>query len=252
MKRFTRLLIMETENVWRFPTLEIMIAIGIINALRQPNPLLPTIEYFRTAQYVANPGWGTSTFFLIFLIPVLVARSFAKGLSGTETRVMLSYPIKRWETLLSKLLIVLLPTLAIFSTVFLLSAFYLFQLPTLNPLPYSLLLSLLLPMLFLTALSFSLSLIAKDELKTVLFSLFIILSLESSLDYVGAPYKYIFIRGSTVISQYLHATFNGRLDNFFQNYTTADVQVAFGFPIITTIILLMIVFLYFQYKLDID
>ena len=253
MKRFGRLLLMEIENIWRFPTIELVIATAILNALRTPFPILPQNEQVAVTFFIANPALTMSTLFLSFIIPVLVARVFAKGLSGNETRVLLSYPVKRWEILLSKVTVVLLPTFAIFSIVFFFNTFYMYQLSVSNPLPYAFLVPQFFSVALMTALAFIISLFAKDELKAVLFSLFILLFLGFSSEQMGAPYRYISpAQGSTLIMRYLEFLYYGNLSNFLRSHPILELQLAFGFPIVTTIVLLSVVFLYFQHKLDID
>jgi ABC-type transport system involved in multi-copper enzyme maturation permease subunit len=251
MRTFTRLLLMEIENVWRFPTPEIVIATAIVIALGTANPIIS--ETAKISSYVSTPNWGATIIFLYFIIPTLAARSLAKGLGSNEMRVLLSYPVKRWETLLAKVAVVSVPTFAIFASAFLFNAFYIYQIPALNIMPYNLLIFWLLPTLFITALSFSISLLTRDELKTVLISLFTLLFLEVISDRLSSPYKYISMaQGLGIIKDYLLALYLGRTANFFKNQTIADVQTAFAFPLITAAILVLASFLYFQFKLDID
>jgi ABC-type transport system involved in multi-copper enzyme maturation permease subunit len=190
---------------------------------------------------------------MFFIMPTLTARSIAKGLGGNEIRVLLSYPVKRWETLLSKVSTVFIPTFVIFAVTYLFNAFYMYQLSPLNDLPYSFMISLFLPTLFITALSFGISFLTKDELKTVLLSLFTLLFLEFTSDRIAAPFRYMSTSSiGTLINEYLISVSYGRLTNFLQDYTIADVQVALVFPILTSTILLAASFVYFQLRLDID
>lgn len=246
-------MLMEIENVWRFPALELVIATAILTALGTANPIVEQPELLRIYHYGVNLSWGTPIFFMFFIMPTLTARSIAKGLGGNEIRVLLSYPVKRWETFFVKVVIVFIPTFLIFAVAYLFNAFYMYQISPGNALPYGFMTSLLLPTLFITALSFGISFLTKDELKTVLLSLFTLLFLEFTSDRLATPFRYMSTsRTGTLINEYLISVSYGRLTSFLRDHTITDVQIALAFPILTSIILLAGSFVYFQFRLDID
>ena len=191
---------------------------------------------------------GTVTIFSIFIVGALFSRSLAGSISKREMVVLLSYPVKRWSVLLSKFIVNFLTLFALFGAVFLFNIPIL-ALDPLEPALYISLMILFLQLLFLCTVSMALSLTIKTETMSVLSSILLLFGFDIAATGLKPPYRYLsFTSGGGLLFDYFTGLFYGAVSRF----TFQDVVLAFSFPVLTSVLLLVLSFIYFQWIMQID
>lgn len=245
LKSRVRLLLLEFEEYWDFPILEIVLLATMFALLNSPIADL----HLSLRMYIPV--------FLIMIVGVIIPRSFAGSLRNREIVVLLSYPLKRWSIFLSKFLVNYLMLSAIFSFVVFLDV-PLLGLSPLNPEIYVAILILCIQLLFLCAVATAISLTVKNEVISVFVFILLFFGLEFSLVAFEPPYKYLTLaEGSNVIFTYLtdlitRASRPPFLSPPSSKFTFQDFTLAFASPLLTSAILLIAAFIYFQWIMQID
>ncbi|HDQ06075.1 MAG TPA: hypothetical protein ENN36_05075, partial [Candidatus Bathyarchaeota archaeon] len=183
-EHFFNLMKWELEEHLSFPMLEIIIGIAIYSILTTP-PL-----FFLSDMTYSNLHWGIQNvfLFLIFVVSAIFPRSFAGSFVRGETKLLLSYPVKRWQLFLSKFISLFLAVSVVYCAVFSLNV-YLQGLNPFEPLFYVSLLGLLLQMLLFCSIAVSLSLIVKNEIVSILASILFLYGVEGIVS-AGSYWSY--------------------------------------------------------------
>jgi ABC-type transport system involved in multi-copper enzyme maturation permease subunit len=222
----------ELEEIWRFPALELFVAIAVFFALNTPRS---DITYtFSNFQLLIIE---------VILVAVFYARSVASCIEKREILVLLSNPIKRTSLFLSKFLTNLLIIFLICASVVVAGSYLMFLEPWDTKIFIGLLI-VFINILFLSTLSFTSSLILKTTWGGTILPVIIYFGLAFGIPQNSDFPKAIPPTGSNVIFDYLTRI-------AYSQYTFEEFIVALVFPTIASIILLLVAFLYFR-RMEID
>lgn len=232
-EKLFQLMLWELEEIWRFPALEFVVGVAVFFGLNTPR--------FDITYTFVN--------FLLCLMQVIIvatfyARSVAACIEKREILVLLSHPVKRTSLFLSKFLTNLLVIFLIFGSVVVAGA----PLMLLEPWDIKVFIGLMIVfinVLFLSALSFTSSLILRSTWAGTILPIMVFFGLA-----YGIPQEFNFPKaipptGNYVIFDYLSKT------STFCQYTFEEFIVALASPIIISIVFLLVAFLHFR-RMEID
>lgn len=232
-----RLLILELERYWNFPVAEVIFAIAMFafwNRQLRADQL--------GLSYVYVP------IFLIFIVGVTTARSFAGSIGSREMITLLSYPLERRSIFVAKFIVNLLMPFALFAVVVLFTNPIL-GLNILEPEIYVTMTILFVHTLFLCSVAMLISLAVKSETMSVFAFVLSLFGFEFSLVFLESPYVYLtLVGGHNVIFEYLTSLFNST----YSRYAFQDFTLAFAFPLATSAVVLIASFIYFQWIMQLD
>jgi len=235
--KFLRLVLWEFEEIWHFPTLELIAGIAIFFGLSTSS----TITVLPSARGL-DVEFALSRFFMfqMLLIAVLFARSIAGCIEKREILIFFTYPVKRTSVLASKFLINLSLTFIIFGSVVIARALIVHLEPW-NTSVLIVLFILFLQTFFLSTLSLIFSIITKRTWAAMLLVIIFFFTISSALSQLEPPFKYLF--GTDPIFYCLTMGFT--------HYTFEDFTVALGSIVITSIVFLLTSFIYFK-RMQVD
>ena len=245
-KTFSRLVLWEIENNLNLPLLALIISSAILAVLVQSAEPSGTIHSY------VNLNNGMNILFLILTLItcILFSRSFAGSFSKGELKRMLSYPVKRWHVFLSKIVAFNLIIFSIYAPVYTVNL-YLNSISLLEPLYYAALFAIFLQLLFVCAISVSISMVTKSELISMVTSFLLFLGLDNFFDnnsvfssigrfkFILGYLEQITRTGPYQISPDVLIT--------FEQFTSSIV-----FSLLTAIVGLTVVFIYFTRKMEVD
>jgi ABC-type transport system involved in multi-copper enzyme maturation permease subunit len=235
----------ELEEYMSFPILEIFIVVAIYSILT-----MPSLEFLSDKTY-SNLHWGIQNvfLFLIFAVSAIFARSFAGSFVKGEIKLLLSYPVKRWQLFLSKFVSLFLVVFVVYCAVFSVQI-YLQVLSPFEPMFYVSLLGLLLQMFLFCSITVCLSLLVKNEIISILLSILFLYGLEgivSAGSYWSYTGRFKFLFG------YFGIMTHGELPSgLMNNPTIENVVIAIIIPIVISTFLLILSLTYFTRVMEID
>jgi ABC-type transport system involved in multi-copper enzyme maturation permease subunit len=235
----------ELEEYLSLPVLSFLVASAIIAVLAQPiTNISPEHSY-------VNLYYGSSTVFVILTLVagVFFSRSFAGSMGRGEIKMMLSYPVKRWQVFLSKLTAMFLTIFVIYGVTYSLHL-YLDALSLFEPMFYLSLCAFLLQLVLICAVSVAVSMVTKNEIMSTLAAVLLLLGLDSVIgvnNYLSAQGRFRFL------FQYFGKLTHGSLplgDNLI--VTVEDIIVAVSIPVLIFAFLLILSFMYFTRAMEVD
>lgn len=244
-KIFTELMRWELEEYTSFPMLEILILVAVYSILTMPIGEILSVKSY------SNLHWGIQTvfLFLIFGVGAVFSRSFSGSFAKGETKLLLSYPVKRWQLFLSKFTALFLVLLAVYGAVFF-AQVYLLSLSLFEPMLYVSLLGLLLQLVLFSAVTIVLSLTVKNEIISILASILLLYGLESMSS--GGSYWSSTGRFK-ILFGYFGILTHGELPSGLMTIPSLeDAVAAVSIPLGLSAILLILSLLYFTRVMEID
>ncbi len=243
-KTFSRLFIWEIENHLSLPVLSLIVASAILAVLVQST----TINGF--SHSYSDLSNGVTTIFLILTLVTctLFSHSFAGSFGRGDLKRMLSYPVKRWQIFVSKVLALNLIIFGIYASAYAMNL-YINAISVLEPMFYVSLFTIFLQLLFVSAVSVGVSMIAKSELVSIVVSFLLIFGLDNSF------YSSIFSsigRFTNIFGYFEQITHPGPHSLSLIPPTFEQFTGSILFPLITAILALLFVFVYFTRKMEVD
>ncbi len=245
-KNFVGLMRWEFEEYLSFPIFEIIVLVAIYSILnRSPIEFLAAKNYSNLLNY----GIDTVFLFLIFSVGAVFSHSFAGSVAKGEIKMLLSYPVKRWQLFLSKFITVFLIFFVIYSAVFSVQI-YIYSLSPFEPLFYVSLLSLFFELLLLSAITVVIAYTVKNEIISVLVSIILLYGI-SSLPVALSP---LHSAGRfRILFGYFGQLSHGELPSGFMVVPSLEsVVMAVAIPIIVSAILLILSYIYFTRIMEVD
>jgi ABC-type transport system involved in multi-copper enzyme maturation permease subunit len=245
-KIFSRLVLWELENCLNLSTLSLIIASAIIAVLVQSvSPRGVTSSYI-------NLYDGSSTIFLILTLVTctLFSHSFAGSFGRGELKRILSYPVKRWQVFLSKVMGLNLIIFGVYASAYTLNL-YLSSLSLLEPMFYVSLFAIFLQLFFVCAVSVGISILTKSEFMSFIASFLLFLGFDYAFN-VNSVFSSIG-RFRCIFGYFEQITRSGpyqvspRVPITFEQFTNSVV-----FPLLIAIVVLVVVFIYFTHKMEVD
>ena len=243
-KKFFGLIRWELEEYLSLPVLAFLIASAIIAVLVQSGHSMPHPQY-------ANLHYGSGTVLLILTMVAgaFFARSYAGSIGRGETKLMLSYPIKRWHLFLSKFTAMFMTIFVIYTAAFSLHL-YLDGLSIFEPMFFLSLLSFLLQLMLACSIAIGVSMVTKSEIMSILAAVLLLFGIDN----VVGTQNYLSAQGREFyIFQYFGKQIYGAFPFGDNNIVIAtDVSVAILVPIAIFCVLIMGSFLYFSRFMEVD
>jgi ABC-type transport system involved in multi-copper enzyme maturation permease subunit len=236
----------ELQEYWDFPILEIAAATALFSILNWSYALIyPETRYQILGVMIVGPTTFPVTFSLCLIVGAILSHTFAGSLSKEETKMLLSYPVKKWWLLLSKYVTNLFVFFIIYTAAISINI-PLLSLSPLEPMLYVTLVSVFIQLLFMCSIVMFISLVLKNEVASVLASIFLLLSME--------------IYGTNQNNLLSFSIRYGMIFRFFEqifhNVTTEvvlqDVLTAIAFPVLVSGLLVALSFLYFNHIMEFD
>ncbi len=174
--KFLGLIRWEIEEYLSLPLLIFLVASAIIATL--------SYTYFSppTPYYNLFFGSGTVLLILALVAGAFFARSYAGSIGRGETKLMLSYPIKRSELFLSKFTALFLVVFAIYIPIYYLHV-YIDGIAAFDPLVFLTLFGLLLELMLSCSVAVGISMVTKNEIMSILATVLLLFGLDSILGY---------------------------------------------------------------------
>ncbi|MCL1970586.1 MAG: ABC transporter permease [Candidatus Bathyarchaeota archaeon] len=244
-KIFFRLILWEIENSLSLPVLSLIIASAILAVLVQSTSI---------TGFTHNYGdlySGANTIFLVltFVTCILFSHSFAGSFGRGDLKRILSYPVKRWQIFISKMLALNLAIFSIYASAYAMNL-YINAISLLEPMFYVSLFTIFLQLLFVCAVSVGISMLAKSELISIVVSFMLIFGLDNAINFNNiftsmGRFRNIF----GYFEQLIHPGFHyaSHITVTFEQFTGSIV-----FPLLTAVIVIGIVFVYFTRKMEVD
>jgi len=243
-KTFSRLFLWEIENLLNLPVLALIVASAILAVLVQSTSITGFTHNY------GDLSTGARTIFLIltFVTCTLFSHSFAGSFGRGDLKRMLSYPVKRWQIFISKVFALNLIIFGIYASAYAMNL-YINAICLIEPMFYVSLFTIFLQLLFVSAVSVGVSMIAKSELVSIVVSFLLIFGLDNSFN-------------SSIFSS------NGRFTNIFGYFeqithpgshsvslvppTFEEFTGSILFPLLSAVVVLVVVFVYFTRKMEVD
>jgi ABC-type transport system involved in multi-copper enzyme maturation permease subunit len=242
-RSFFDLLRWELSAYLSLPVFVFLLASAIIAVLAVPLNILGD-------NYVSLYNGSGMIFVILPLVTsALFSRSFAGGLGHGEVKLMLSYPVKRWQLFLSKFLAMFLPIFGLYGGVYCLHL-YLDSLSVFEPMFYLSLFAFLLQLMFACAISVAVSIVTQSEVIAILAAVLLLFGIDS----LGGDGSYLSGHGRfRFLFQYFGGLTHGSLP-FDPDFvvTSSDVAVAILVPVLVFAVLIAVSFVYFARRLEVD
>jgi ABC-type transport system involved in multi-copper enzyme maturation permease subunit len=235
------------EEYLGFPMLEVLIASAVIGVLAQTE----IVVLFRDNYSVLYQMAGTLFMFITFSVSSVFARGFAGGSSKGEDKLLLSYPVKRWHLFVSKFIAMFFTFIAVFFAAYSMHI-YLAVLSPFEPLFYVGLFGLFLQILLVCAITITISLFTKSEAISILSSVLLLIGVESVTggnSYLSAEGRLKYI--SAYFGEYILGKSTPGAEQLFI-LTTEGLIVAVSIPLLISILLLVLSFVYFTRFMEVD
>ncbi len=177
-KTFSRLFIWEIENSLNLPVLSLIVASAILAVLVQSKAITGSSHNY------GDLFTGAYTIFLILTLVTctLFSHSFAGSFGRGDLKRMLSYPVKRWQIYISKVVALNLIIFGIYASAYSMNL-YINAISLLEPMFYVSLFTIFLQLLFVCAVSVGISMIAKSELISIVVSFLFVFGLDNAFSF---------------------------------------------------------------------
>jgi ABC-type transport system involved in multi-copper enzyme maturation permease subunit len=240
-KNMFRLISWEIEEYFSFPVIELVFISTLILMLhQQPSNLEFTMRY----KNLNSSGIYSSLIVISFTTGAIVSRSFAGSLARGESKMLLSTPVKRSELFLSKITAQFFVLFCIYLAIFSLNI-PLLALDPFNLIFYCSVAALFIQIFLSSSIAISISLLLKSEAASILASVLLLFGLE------------------ILIGEGAYYSATGRYNVFFTfaekivkgvsyGVNTQDVLLAIFIPLVVSISLLGISFVYFTRVIQLD
>lgn len=241
--RFLGLMRWELEEYLSLPLLAFLVASAIIATL--------SYIYFSPPSPYYNLFYGSATVLLILALVAgaFFARSYAGSIGRGETKLMLSYPVKRSELFLSKFTALFLVVFVIYVPVYYLHV-YIDGIAAFDPLVFLTLLGLLLELMLASSVAVGISMATKNEIMSILATVLLLFGLDSILGYNNL----LSAQGRVYhLLQYFGEQLHGTLpvpSNF--GVTANDTLLAVLVPIVAFFVLFGGSYVYFTRVMEVD
>jgi ABC-type transport system involved in multi-copper enzyme maturation permease subunit len=237
-----RFIIIELEEYWSFPVFELVLFAGLISILKPGKPLIMVVDY----REINSGIYGLGFLLLMLIIGLIIPRTFAGSLNRRETLVFLSYPVKRRTVLLGKFIANYLMFLLVLSTAVMLQI-PLVGLSPLDAAPYALIITIAIQLLLLCSIAMFISVTLKNEIISVFMFLTFMFGIEFSPAILSTTYAYLTPVNSNNI------LYRGFTSLFYEGQvTSSQFSTALAFPLLATLILLIISLVYFEKVMQLD
>ena len=235
----------ELEEKLSLPVILFLIFSGIVATLVQPtNNIEPTRNFL-------NLYNGSDTFFLFltFISCALLSHSFAGDLSKGETKLLLSYPIKRWQLFGSKLVAMFLTVFFIYGTAYSIHL-YLDSLSFLEPMFYLTLFVFSLQLMVVCSITIVISLFVKNEIMSLLASILLLFGFDNII----GNQSYISTNGRFMWLFQYFGELTHEIKPFGENFivTVDDTIIAILIPVLIFIVLIAVSYVYFVHIMEVD
>ncbi|MCW4022693.1 MAG: hypothetical protein ACOWW1_07250 [archaeon] len=246
-KTFRGLVCWSFEEYLSFPMLELIIATAVIGVLSQTAIVLS----FRDNYSVLYRLTGTLFMFITFGVSAVFAHGFAGGSSKGEDKLLLSYPVKRWHLFVSKFVALFFTFVVVFFAAYSMHIY----LAVLNPfeLQYFVgLFGLLLQILLVCSVTITVSLFTKNEAISILSPILLLIGLESvagSENYLSAQGRLRYL--STHVAEYV--TGKSATGGLAVSVLTPEALIlTLSVPLVISVVLLVLSFVYFTHFMEVD
>jgi ABC-type transport system involved in multi-copper enzyme maturation permease subunit len=248
MTNLLQLITWEFEENWRFPYLEVVTAIVVYLILTNlPPSILGTFNQMSSYSFTAFSLW--LLLFQIIIVSVLFSRSFADQIEKREILTLFAHPIKRSTIFTAKLLTNILIAFLIFAIPRFAQGL-LMGLSPLSPAHYISFLTIFIALLFYSAVAAACAVFTKSTWATIILPIITLFVLGfASPQYVS--YGFLFTpTGMGKIFAYLA---NIMIPDHLglDQVTQQEFLGALLFPVITSLVLIAISFIYFR-KMEVD
>lgn len=235
----------EIEEYLNLPVLAFLIASALIAVLATD------VTNVAPERVYINLFYGSGIFFMVLTVVAgaFFSRSFAGGIGRGEVKLVLSYPVKRWQLFLSKFTAMFLTIFVVYGLAYSLHL-YLDALSVFEPMFYVSLFAFLLQLLLACGVSVALSMVTKNEVMSILAAVLLLLGLDTLAGYES----YLSAQGRfRFLFQYFGQLTHGS-PPFGENFvaTSGDVLTAVMVPIIVFVSLIVISFAYFTRFMEVD
>lgn len=242
---FIRLIRWELEEYLSLPVLSFIIASAILAVLVQASSgFLPGSNYVNLYH-----GSGTVFMILTLVAGAFFSRSFAGSLGRGETKLLLSYPVKRWELFLSKVTALFVVIFVIYSTAYSMHL-YLDGISLFEPMFYLTLFAFLLQLMIACGVSVAVSMVTKNEIMSMMASVLLLLGIDN----IAGTQNYLSSQGRfRFLFQYFGELTHGAPplgDEFI--VTTDDIVILVSIPVLVFVVLLFLSFVYFTRVMEVD
>ncbi|MDR2699809.1 MAG: ABC transporter permease [Nitrososphaerota archaeon] len=245
-KTFSRLVLWEIENCLNLATISLIVASAIIAVLIQSATYQGLFNSYIPLYH------GTNIIFLILTLVVgtLFSHSFAGSFGNGELKRLLSYPVKRWQVFLSKVISLNLIIFSVYASAYALN-FYLNPISLVEPLFYMSLFAMFLQLLFVCSVSVGISMLTKNELISIIASFLLFLGLDNAFGIYSVfssdgRFRYIFGYFEQ-ITHPGHSMVSPRVPITFEQFTNSIL-----FPLLVATVVLVTIFIYFTRKMEVD
>jgi ABC-type transport system involved in multi-copper enzyme maturation permease subunit len=244
-KTFSRLLLWEIENYLNIPVLSLIVASAIIAVLVQSTSIVGFAHSY------IDLYTGANTIFLILTLVTctLASHSFAGSFGRGELKGMLSYPVKRWQVFLSKVFALNLIIFSIYASAYAINL-YINSISLLEPLFYVSLFAIFLQLMFACAVSAGISMLTKNELMSIIVSFLLLLGLDTTFSFNSSfsssgRFRFIFGYFEQITRTGPYKT--SPIPITFEQFTSSIM-----FPLLIAAVALVVVFVYFTRKMEVD
>lgn len=184
-----RLFIWEFEQEWKTPILELILAgLSIIAFIAPLQVMFSLILYSKydasSLPLLLNITFSDMNIFIILSTIIIASRSIAGKIERNEISLLLSYPIRRIELVITPLLMVIM-ILLIPSGIFIYGSLYVLGIPNVVFIDIIMILLFLLNLLFVYSLVFLISTYAKSTSIAILGSLITFFGYSYIYHYIG-------------------------------------------------------------------
>jgi len=241
---FFRLVLWEIENSLSLPVLSLIVASAILAVLVQSTSITEFSHYY------GDLSTGARTIFLIltFVACTLFSHSFAGSFGRGDLKRMLSYPVKRWQIFISKFLALSLIIFGVYASAYAMNL-YINAISLLEPMFYVSLFAIFLQLLFVCAVSVGVSMIAKSEFMSIVVSFLLIFGLDNSFSFDNLT---SIGRFRNIFGYFEPITHPGAPSGSLAAVTFDQFAGSIVFPLLTAVVVLGIVFVYFTRKMEVD
>jgi ABC-type transport system involved in multi-copper enzyme maturation permease subunit len=244
-KNFIGIARWELEENLSLPVIVFLIVSAIISTLAQPvTSISPELNFVNLYH-----GSDTIFLFLTFSACAFLSRSFAGSIGRGETKLLLSYPVKRWQLFLSKFMAMFFAVFFIYGAAYSVHL-YLDSLSLLEPMFYLTLFVFLLQLMFVCVVTVAISMLVKNEIMSLFASILLLLGFDNIVgiqSYISTHGRFRVLFG--YFGELTHETppFG---DTFI--VTADDVLVAILGPVLVFAVLIVLSFVYFVRFMEVD
>ncbi len=245
MKTLLNLVRWELEEYTSVYVLAFLIASAIIAVLAQSLAVRAPENVYINLYYESS----TVLLFLTFSAAAFYARSFAGSAGRGEVKMLLSYPIMRWQIFISKFVTNFLVIFGVYGTVYSLHM-YLDALSPFEPMFYLSLFGFLLQLMLSCSISVAISLATKNEIMSFLSTVLLLFGLDSvagGLNVLSGQGRFMFLFGYFGKLTHIYPPFG---TNFIVGLN--DVGMAIAIPVSIFVFLIVLSFTYFVRIMEVD